>query len=100
MAINQLKIVISLLKEFSEGNLPTSEDYNISQQHFYDIIDAMQDETLIKGARFARDADNEVIAAFLENVKVTIRGFEYLNANSLLVKTYKGLKEVREWLPF
>jgi hypothetical protein len=100
MAINQLKVVISLLREFSDGNMPTAADYGIEKEAFWDILDAMQDDGLIKGVRFSRGKGNRIIMAFLENVKVTIKGMEYLNENSALAKTYKGLKEIREWLPF
>lgn len=98
MAINQLKVVISVLKEVSEGNMPTAENYGISDKEFWDILDAMQDDDLIKGARFSRG--KEILIAYTDGVKITIKGMEYLNRNSTLVKTYKGLKEIREWLPF
>jgi len=101
MAVNQLKVVISLLREFSDGNIPTAADYEIESETYWDIIDAMQDDGLIKGVNFSRGGQgNKILIAFLENVKVTIKGMEYLNENSALAKTYKGLKEIREWLPF
>lgn len=101
MSVNQLKIVISLLKEFSDGNIPQAKDYDITNEQYWDIIDAMQDENLIKGVKFSRGGQgNKILIAFLDGVKVTIKGMEYLNQNSALVKTYKGLKEIREWLPF
>nr|WP_307990920.1 YjcQ family protein [uncultured Niameybacter sp.] len=93
MSVNQLKVVVSVLKEVSEGNIPTSKDYGIEDRMFYDIIDAMQDEGLIKGARFSRGGvGNPILIAMLDSVKITIKGMEYLNQNSTLVKTYKGLK--------
>lgn len=100
MAVNQLKIVISILKELSEGCIPKAEDYGIEKDMYYNILDAMQDERLIKNVRFTRGANQKVIMAFEEDACITIQGMEYLNANSALMKTYKGLKEVREWLPF
>lgn len=100
MAINQLKIVVSILKEISEGNIPKADDYGVENQVYYDILDAMQDDGLIKNVSFSKGSGKKVLIAFTENVKITIHGMEYLNNNSTLVKTYKGLKEVREWLPF
>lgn len=91
---------MSILKEMSEGNIPKAGDYGIEEKQYYNILDVMQDDGLIKDVRFPRGANKEIGAAFLENAKVTIRGMEYLNENSALIKTYKGLKEVREWLPF
>lgn len=98
MAINQLKIVISILREITDGNVPVEADYELSKEQYWDIVDAMQDEGLIKGVRFSRKG-NSIFMAFIEDAKVTIKGMEYLNENSTLVKTYKGLKEIREWLP-
>ena len=98
MSVNQLKIVISILKEVSEGNIPKAEDYGMENRKYYDILDAMQDDGLIKNVRFNRGANKEILIVFDEHMKITIRGMEYLNNNTELVKTYKGLKEVREWL--
>lgn len=100
MAVNQLRVVMSVLKEVSEGNIPKAEDYGIEEKIFYNILDAMQDDGLIKNIRFSRGADKKVMVAFLQDAIITIRGMEYLHSNSTLMKTYKGLKEVREWLPF
>ena len=100
MAINQLKVVLSLLKEFSEGNIPSFADYDIDKHTFDNIIDAMQDDMLIKGARFSRGQGNRILVSVLDNVTITIKGMQYLNENSLAMKTYKGLKEIRDWLPF
>ena len=51
MAVNQLKIVMSILKEISEGNIPKAEDYGIEDKTFYNILDAMQDDGLVKNMR-------------------------------------------------
>lgn len=96
MSVNQLKVIVSVLKEISEDNIPNHTDYELDQKKYIDIIDAMQDEGLIKNAIVIRKLN----ALNLKNVKITFKGIEYLNTNSTLVKTYKGLKELREWLPF
>ena len=101
LAINQLKIVISLLREFLDGNKPTAYDYDISGEEYWNIVESMQDEGLIKGVSVVRAGQgNKVQIGFLDDTKVTIKGIEYLNKNSALAKTYRGLKEIREWLPF
>lgn len=101
MAVNQLKIVVSVLKEISDGNVPKASDYELENEAYWKIIDAMKDDGLIKGVSIARGGQgNKIYVAILDNATITIKGMEYLNNNSTLMKTYKGLKEVREWLPF
>lgn len=100
MAINKLKIMLSFMRELNDGNIPTYSDYGLEKSEFYDIIDACQDEGLIKGANFSRGKGNRILIAFLENTKLTVKGMEYLDKNSTAMKTYKGLKELRDWLPF
>lgn len=100
MAVNQLKVVMSILKEISDGNIPKANDYGIEEETFYNILDAMQDDGLVKNIQLPRGANKKAVAAFTENAAITIKGMEYLNDNSALMKTYKGLKEIREWLPF
>ena len=100
MATNKLKVMLSFMREVNDGNIPSAEDYQLEKMAFYDIIEACQEEGLIKGVRFKKNAVNEIIFAFLDGVKLTVKGLEYLNNNSALMKTYKGLKALREWLPF
>lgn len=97
---DKLKIMLSFMRELNDGNIPKAEDYGISDIEFYDIIDACQDEGLIKGASFARGANKRILISFLEGTKLTVKGMEYLHENSKAMKTYKGLKQIREWLPW
>ena len=100
MATNKLKVMLSFMRELNDGNISTHSDYGLEKSEFYDIIDACQDEGLIKGASFSRGKGNEILIAFLENTKLTVKGMEYLDEHSVAMKAYKGLKELRDWLPF
>ncbi len=100
MAVNQLKIVVSILKELSEGNNPNAQDYGIEKETFLNILKAAQDEKLVENISFRFGKGQRIIAAVTDNARITIHGMEYLNDHSALMKTYKGIKEVREWLPF
>lgn len=97
---DKLKIMLSFMRELNDGNIPKPEDYGIDRTEFYDIVDACQDAGYIKNARFSRGGNKGIIIAFLEDAKLTVKGMEYLHENSAAMKTYKGLKEVREWLPW
>ena len=94
MAIDKLKVMLSFMREINDCNIPQSADYGISNEALWDIVEACQDEGLIKGATHA-DA-----ILFLESTKLTVKGLEYLHKHSAVMKTYKGLKELRDWLPF
>jgi len=84
MAINKLKIMLSFMRELNDGNLPNADDYEISNEEFWNIIEACQDEKLIKGANFVKGGQgNRTLGAILESVRLTVKGLEYLNTNSL-----------------
>ena len=97
---DKLKIMLSFMREINDGNIPKAEDYEIDRTEFYDIVDACQDAGYIKGANFSKGGNKGIIVAFLEGTKLTVKGMEYLHDNSAAMKTYKGLKEIREWLPW
>jgi len=98
---DKLKIMLSFMREVNDGNMPQAADYEITNGELWDIIDACQDEGYIKGASFSRGgAGNPILICFTDSIKLTVKGLEYLHDNSALMKTYKGLKEIREWLPW
>ncbi len=98
---NKRKIIFSILKEIEKGEIePKAEHYGISDAEFGDIVDMMEYEKLIKGSGVARGGrGNEARVVFLKGAKITLKGLEYLEENNAWAKTYKGLKEVRDWLP-
>lgn len=97
--MNKKKVIYSILTELNKGEIkPRSKDYGLSDEEFIDIIVMLQDEELIKGVTFAR-AKGKPSIPFLNAAKITMKGLDYLEENGKLGKTYKGLKEIREWLP-
>lgn len=101
MSVNKLKVMLSYIREKNDGNDPSAADYGITSEELWDIIDACQDEGLIKGARFTRGGPgNPILICFTDGIKLTVKGLEYLDEHSTAMKAYKGLKELRDWLPF
>ena len=94
MAIDKLKVMYGGRSAVHGGNIPQSADYALSNEELWDIVEACQDEGLIKGATHAGPI------LFLDTTKLTVKGLEYLHEHSAVMKTYKGLKELRDWLPF
>lgn len=102
MEIDLLKVAFSILKELSVENVPKETDYGITKTQFGNIIEDLQnDKNYIKGATVRRGGQgNKVLIVFLNGAHVTLDGLQFLHDNSVLMKTYKGLKEVRAWIPF
>ena len=78
MAIDKLKIMLSFMREINDGNIPKSADYGITNEELWGIVEACQDEGLIKGATHA----GRVL--FFDTTKLTVKGMEYLHQNKLL----------------
>ena len=101
MATNKLKVMLSFMREINDGNVPDATDYGLEDWEYWDIIEACQDEGLIKDAVFAKaDGFDYPLKAVLSGTKLTVKGMEYLDAHSPAMKAYKGIKELRDWLPF
>lgn len=97
---DQFKIVFSIVKEISEGSIPKAEDYGISNEKFVDLLELTQDAGFIKNVTVLRDGRGNLYSLRSDRAKVTFEGLKYLHDNSALMKTYKGLKEVKNWIPF
>jgi hypothetical protein len=93
MMMNKKKIIYSILKEIEKKEVePKAADYGLTPVEFMDIALLIRNEGL---------ADNVAIAStvvWLNKATLTMKGLDYLEQNSVLAKTYKGLKEMRDWL--
>lgn len=94
MGVNKLKVMLSFMKEINDNNIPNASDYGIKNEELWDIVEACQDEGLIRGATHAGSI------LFLDNTKLTVKGMEYLNEHSTTMRAYRGLKELKDWIPF
>ena len=97
---DQFKIVFSIVKEISEDNIPKAVDYGISNEKFADLLEIIQEAGLIKNIKILRGGSGKVYSLMPDRAKVTFEGLKYLHENSALMKTYRGLKEIKSWIPF
>lgn len=97
---DQKKILYSILKEVKEkDNEPTWNDYGITKDEFGHVVEMAINEKLISNAHVSRGGiGNKVQIIWLNNAQITLKGLNYLEENSILAKTYKGLKEARDWV--
>jgi DNA-binding Lrp family transcriptional regulator len=92
--MNHQKLRLAILKELQKGNKNiTHEDLNLSREEFLELLQFLVDEGLIRDVDFYLDQ-----TADLNSAQITLKGEQYLSDNSLIIKTYRGLKEVRDWL--
>ncbi|MGG4155712.1 YjcQ family protein [Peribacillus muralis] len=70
-------------------------DFGLEQEMFDDAVNYLRRDGYLKGLHYG---DNR--SQFFEGTAyLTKKGETYLSKNSTLSKTYKGLKEIRSWLP-
>ncbi len=50
--------------------------------------------------KYIEMVQGKVYSLITDRAKVTFEGLKYLHENSTLMKTYKGLKEIKSWIPF
>jgi predicted transcriptional regulator len=92
--MNHEKLRLAILKEIQKGNINiTPEDLNLSNEDFFELIKFLVDEGLIRGVDFYFDKTVD-----FDQAQITLKGEKYLSDNSLITKTYSGLKEIRDWL--
>ncbi|MGF7431080.1 YjcQ family protein [Thermoanaerobacterium thermosaccharolyticum] len=97
---NQEKILYSLLIEIRDKqNFPTYKDYDISKDEFGHIVEMALEEGYINNAKVLRGGiGNHVHAVLLDYAQITLKGLNYIKENNILAKTYKGLKEIKDWI--
>ena len=93
MDIKKLRLII--LKELDNGNTDLNSEVLLTN-----------DDTLIKAAEFL---EKEELISGVEyyhsprvdftDAHVTLKGEKFLKENSNLFKFYKGLKEIKDWIP-
>ncbi|MBQ7348859.1 MAG: hypothetical protein IJW47_02575 [Clostridia bacterium] len=100
MHINKLKVMLSIMLEVNRGKAPKIKNYPLSDSEVYDIIQLCQDELLIKGFYVKRKTSGDVELVDIHSMRVTLKGLEFLNKYSELLKSYKSGKELKEWLQY
>lgn len=94
------KVLYALLKEIKEGNKVTAELLSVTDEEFATVVEYAKDKNYIKNALVLRGGQgNKVLTIAVDDANITFEGKVFLDENSILSKGYKGLKEIREWLP-
>ncbi|BBI32668.1 YjcQ family protein [Cohnella abietis] len=83
------------MKEISNGNTPLSEEeLSVDGKEFDDAVNFLVREKYLIGVEHYDDRPQ------LHKIgpELTEKGEKYLEENSTFSKTYRGLKEIRDWL--
>lgn len=93
--MNRKKVIYAILKELLKGNIQLkAEDFDITWKQYQDIALLMYTEGFLdKKPLFMTQSVS------FKFTQVTLKGEDFLEENSAWKKTYKGLKEVKTWLP-
>ena len=76
----------------------SAERLGVSDERWYRYIEMMQDVGYIKGASFSRDITGRVDVD-CDNMRITLKGLEFLQENSIMQRMYKALKGVTDLIP-
>ena len=93
--MNKEKLRYAILNEIHKGNSSLTEiDFHATEEEFDEAVTFLSRENYIVGVHWA---DNR---PWLYKIgpSLTEKGEAYLQKNSVLSKTYRGLKEIREWI--
>lgn len=93
--MNKKKLRYAILKEIDNGNKAlTEENFAVTADQFDEAIRFLNRESYLGGVFYADDRPWLIEGT----AYLTEDGESYLEENSSLAKTYKGLKEIRDWL--
>lgn len=95
--MNKKKLIYSILKEIEKGDTPQKADYGLNLEQWGEIVSLIKSEGFVTNVAVAY-GDNMVVEVVISSAKLTLKGIEYLEGNNGWAKTYRGIKEVRDWL--
>ena len=95
MKIKRLLYVFLRKLEKAEGKRfeLTGKDLGVTEEELHDVIRFADKEGYVTKPLYA---DNRPY--YYESIRLTMKGTEFLEQNSLLAKTYRGLKHVLKFL--
>lgn len=81
-----------------DPNILNANTFDISGIQFTNTLFMLSKHGYIDGINFRATSNGKVPSA-LQNSFITIEGLQYLAENSMMKKTYRIFKEVKDWLP-
>ncbi len=85
------------LPEFDLSQI-SAEKLGVSKERWAKYLEMMVDVGYIKGIRVYRDITDEINIED-EGIRITLKGLEYLQENSIMKKLYKSAKGIVDLVP-
>lgn len=76
----------------------SAEHFGISQCRWAKILEMLTQEGYIQGITVSYSLDKTPLIEN-RNIRITLKGLEYLSENSFMKKAANAAKEVRDWIP-
>lgn len=76
----------------------SAENLNVSKERWARYIEMMADVGYIKGVRIFEDITGETRIED-NGIRITLKGLEYLQENSMMKRIYKAVKGIKEITP-
>lgn len=71
---------------------------DVSKERWCRYIEMMADVGYIKGVEIERDITGDMVV-YADDIRITLKGLEYLQENSIMRKIYNTLHGVKEVIP-
>ena len=82
----------------ADASLFSAEKLGVTQQRWACYLEMMIDVGYIKGASVFRDVCGEMDVD-VQDIRITLKGLEYLQENSMMQKIYRAAKGIKEVTP-
>lgn len=76
----------------------SSNNLGISQQRWNKYMEMLLDAGYIKGVSIKKYTDGEM-RVDIENIRITLKGLEYLSENSIMQRMYNVTKGIADLIP-
>lgn len=94
-------LILAILEKALDGGLDlrdlAPETLRVSERRRNSLLIMLQEEGYITGLKFVDAIGLHDIR--LEDVRITLKGLEYLQENSMMKKAYRALKRVKDITP-
>lgn len=91
-----LAIYLEYQKDIPDMSSIKAETVGVDREVFDIALDKLDNEQLVKGIRFSRGSQNEVLMAFIDTAKMTTKGLQYVETKLDIQPEKTGLEKVKE----